>query len=236
VSSLSTACEQPAASAADVRDRPVLSVEGLSYRVGGVQILDRVSFSLAHGERVAVMGPSGSGKTTLLKCVTRLLEPSGGRVLLGGEDVASLPPVEVRRRIGLVWQTPFMFEGTVRENLRRAAQFSESGVGDDAFDDLLRRVAFPGDADIEARSLSVGEQQRVAAARALVCRPSLLLCDEPTAALDHDNALRLERTFAELCADGMTVAWVTHDPRQAERVADRTLLLADRALREPGAA
>ena len=178
------------------------------------------------------MGPSGCGKTTLLKCMTRLLEPTAGRVLLDGEDVDSLSPVELRRRIGLVWQTPFMFEGTVGDNLKRAAQYSHSGLGDDAFVDVLRRVAFHGDPDADARSLSVGEQQRVAAARALVCRPSLLLCDEPTAALDHDNAVRLEATFAELCGGGMTVVWVTHDPQQAERIGDRTLLLADGALRE----
>jgi putative ABC transport system ATP-binding protein len=178
------------------------------------------------------MGPSGCGKTTLLKCMTRLLEPSAGRVLLDGEDVHALSPVELCRRIGLVWQTPFMFQGTVADNLKRAAQYSRSGARDDAFSDVLGRVAFHGDPDADARSLSVGEQQRVAAARALVCRPSPLLCDEPTAALDHDNALRLEATFAELCAGGMTVVWVTHDPQQAERIGDRTLLLADGALRE----
>ena len=226
---------QPRSSGALTRDRSVLCVEALSYRVGGEQILDGVSFSLSRGELVVVMGPSGSGKTTLLKCVTRLLEPSGGRVLLDGADVDALSPVELRRRVGMVWQTPFMFEGTVRDNLRRAAQFSESGVADDECVAILSRVAFGGDPEASARSLSVGEQQRGAAARALVCRPRLLLCDEPTAALDNDNALRLESTFRELCAGGMTVVWVTHDAHQAKRIADRTLLLADGALRELGA-
>jgi putative ABC transport system ATP-binding protein len=178
------------------------------------------------------MGPSGSGKTTLLKCVNRLLEPSGGRVLLEGEDAGSIAPVELRRRIGMVWQTPFMFEGTVRENLRLAAEFSRSGVAGDAFAELLDRAAFDGDAEADARVLSVGQQQRVAIARALACRPALLLCDEPTAALDHDNALRLEATFRELCGDGMAVLWVTHDARQAERIAQRTLRLVDGALRD----
>jgi len=206
-------------------DRAVLSVERLSYEVGGVRILDRVSFALAPGELVAVMGPSGSGKTTLLKCLNRLLEPSGGRVLLDGIETGATSPVQLRRRIGLVWQVPFMFAGTVRENLRRAAEWSASGVDDAAFASLLEKVAFDGELDADARTLSVGQQQRVSIARALACRPSLLLCDEPTAALDHENALRLEATFRRLCAKRMTVVWVTHDARQAERIADRTLRL-----------
>jgi putative ABC transport system ATP-binding protein len=213
-------------------DEPVLSVEALSYGVGGVRILDAVSFALSRGELVAVMGPSGSGKTTLLKCITRLL-PSGGRVALDGADAPSMSPVELRRRIGMVWQTPFMFEGTVRENLRRAARFSRSGVAEDTFSGLLSRVAFDADVEADARSLSVGQQQRLCVARALACRPVVLLCDEPTAALDHDNALRLEATFRELCGSGLTVLWVTHDARQAERLAQRTLLLARGRLREP---
>ena len=207
-----------------------LSVEALSYRVAGARILDDVSFVLSRGERVAAMGPSGSGKSTLLKCINRLVEPYSGRVLLDGVDAGSIPPVELRRRIGMVWQMPFMFEGTVRENLRQAAAFSRTAVGEDAFEGLLTQVAFDGDADADAGVLSVGQQQRVSIARALACRPALLLCDEPTAALDLDNALRLEATFHELCANGMTVLWVTHDPHQAERIAERTLVLVDGAL------
>ena len=217
------------------REPVLLSVEGLSYEVGGVRILDAVSLSLARGELVCVMGPSGSGKTTLLKCLNRLLEPTGGQVVLDGEDAGSISPIQLRRRVGMVWQTPFMFAGTVRDNLRRAAELSHSGVAEEAFAGLLERVGFDGAVDSDASKLSLGQQQRVSIARALACRPALLLCDEPTAALDHDNALRLEATFRQLCADGLTVAWVTHDPRQAERIADRTLLLADGELREPAA-
>lgn len=216
-------------------DRALLSVERVSYEVGGVRVLTDVSFALARGELVAVMGPSGSGKTTLLKCLNRLLEPSGGRIILDGRDTGSMSPVELRRRVGMVWQAPLMFAGTVSANLSRAVELSGSGVEEGAFAALLRRVAFDGGLDVDARHLSVGEQQRVSIARALACQPALLLCDEPTAALDHDNALRLEATFRELCADGMTVVWVTHEAAQAERIADRTLLLAGGAVRDAGA-
>jgi putative ABC transport system ATP-binding protein len=215
--------------------RALLVVDELAYAVAGRSILDGVSFELRRGELVCVMGPSGAGKTTLLKCLNRLLELTGGRVLLDGVDTDALSPVTLRRRIGMVWQTPFMFAGTVAENLRRAVELSQSSTGEEELAGLLERVAFDGALGSDARVLSVGQQQRVSIARALACRPELLLCDEPTAALDHDNALRLEATFRELCAGGMSVVWVTHDRRQAERIADRTLLLADGALREPAA-
>jgi putative ABC transport system ATP-binding protein len=203
----------------------MLEVDALSYEIDGTRILDGISLRLGRGELVAVMGPSGCGKTTLLKCLNRLIEPTAGRVLLDGEDTTAMSPVQLRRRIGMVWQTPFMFDGTVADNLRRAVEFSASGVAEDAFGGLLRRAAFDGMGDAQARTLSVGQQQRVSIARALACEPVLLLCDEPTAALDHDNALRLEATFQDLCAAGMTVVWVTHDPDQAGRIADRTMRL-----------
>ena len=224
---------QRAGRAEPTRGRNVLAVEDLCYAAADRQILDRVSLELARGELVCVMGASGAGKTTLLKCINRLLEPTSGRVLLDGTDTASLSPVAVRRRIGMVWQTPFMFEGTVAENLRRAVALSDSSTPEEGFAGLLERVAFDGAPGADARALSVGQQQRVSIARALVCGPELLLCDEPTAALDHDNAHRLEATIRELCADGLSVVWVTHDRDQAERIADRTLLLAGGALRDP---
>ena len=203
----------------------ILSVEALSYEAGGRRILDGVTFALDRGELTVVMGPSGSGKTTLLRCVNRLLEPAAGRVLLEGEDVAGLAPPELRRRIGMVSQVPFMFAGTVRDNLHRACEYGRVEGAD--VDGLLRRAAFDGDADADAQQLSVGQQQRVSIARALVGRPAVLLCDEPTASLDLDNAMRLEQTFRELCAQGMAAVWVTHDRAQAERIGDRVLRLGD---------
>lgn len=238
MSSLRLPLTSPAAAESPSRghERSVLDVHELSFAVSGVRVLDRVSFVLSLGELVAVMGASGSGKTTLLKCLNRLLEPTGGRIELDGVDTGTLSPTEVRRRIGMVWQTPFMFAGSVRENLQRAVEYSQSGVDAPTCIGFLDRVAFDGDPDADARRLSVGEQQRVAIARALTCAPSVLLCDEATGSLDHDNALRLEATFRDLCKSGMSVLFVTHDAQQAERIADRTLRLADGVLREPAPA
>lgn len=210
---------------------PVLEVDDLSFDSDRGRILDRVSFRLQAGELAVIMGPSGSGKTTLLKCLNRLHEPTGGRVCLHGVDTTGIPPMLLRRRIGMVWQVPFMFPGTVGDNLRRAADYAETELSDDDRVSLLARAAFDGDPDADAGRLSIGQQQRVAVARALVGRPAVLLCDEPTASLDQLTSLRLEGTLREMCADGMAVVFVTHDGAQADRIADRRLLLEDGTLR-----
>jgi len=210
----------------------VLDVEDLSFHVAGRRIFEGLSFSLAHGELAVIMGASGSGKSTLLKCLNRLLTPSGGRVRLEGVDSAGISPTLLRRRIGMVWQVPFMFPGTVGENLRRAADYADTALSEDDCVRLLARTAFDGDPSADASRLSIGQQQRVAVARALVGRPAVLLCDEPTASLDHSTSLRLEATLREMCDAGMTVVFVTHDRVQADRVADRRLRLEDGTLSE----
>ncbi len=209
------------------RRPPVLEVEDLSFGAGGTPILREVSFALAPGELVAVMGASGSGKTTLLKCLNRLLEPGGGHARLEGVDVAGIPPAQLRRRIGMVAQVPFMFEGTIGENLQRAADFGGIDATDRDYARLLADVGLDEPLERDARSLSIGQQQRVAMARALVSAPSVLLCDEPTASLDPASSLRLESTLTELSAAGMGIVFVTHDPAQAARIADRRLRLED---------
>ncbi len=216
------------------RESTVLEVEDLCFEIAGLEVLHRVSFALKRGELAVVAGASGSGKTTLLKCLNRLVEPSSGQIALGGMDTAGMSPVQLRRRIAMVWQTPFMFEGSVGENLRRAAHYSGTTVDDATCSRLLERVAFDRASDADARTLSVGQQQRVAVARALVGQPRLLLCDEPTASLDRETSLRLESTLREMCADGMTIVFVTHDAAQADRIADRTLRLERHELTEDG--
>ena len=214
---------QPAGAVA--RRPPVLEVEDVTFEVGGTAILRGISFTLRAGELVVVMGASGSGKTTLLKCINRLLEPTSGRVRLEGTDARDISPVALRRRIGMVAQIPFMFEGTVRENLERAAEYGDVDLTGPEAARLLGEVGLDVGLERDARSLSVGQQQRVAVARALVPRPPGLLCDEPTASLDGPSSLHLESALAGMAAGGMGIVFVTHDADQAGRIADRRLRL-----------
>ncbi|MDN3029249.1 phosphate ABC transporter ATP-binding protein [Streptomyces sp. S.PB5] len=187
---------------------------------GGVRALDHFSATVPGRGVTAVSGPSGSGKSTLLRLCNRLEVPASGRVLLDGHDVAGLDPLRLRRRVGMVFQKPTPFPGTVADNLRTAAP--DAGPG--RMDEALRRVALDGSwLNRDATGLSGGEAQRVCVARTLITRPEVLLLDEPTSALDTDAARVLEDAVRRLAADGVAVLWVSHDMAQVERVADRVL-------------
>lgn len=187
---------------------------------GDRRALDGFTAELPGGGVTAVFGPSGSGKSTLLRLCNRLEVPSSGRVLFAAEDVAGLDPLALRRRVGMVFQRPTPFPGTVRDNLLTASPAAD----DDQLGRALNRAALDGDwLDRDAKALSGGEAQRVCVARTLVTDPDVLLLDEPTSALDEQATLVLERAVCELTQHGITVIWVTHDAAQLKRVADQVV-------------
>ena len=160
----------------------------------------------------AMVGPSGAGKTTLLRLLNRLDDPDAGDVLLDGRDVRSYDVLELRRRVQYVGQVPVTFPGTVAAN-----------VGPEV-DELLAHVGLDvGLAGRDADRLSVGEAQRMCLARALARHPECLLLDEPTSALDTRSKGGVEALIRRLADEGLTVVMVTHDPRQADQLADRVL-------------
>jgi putative ABC transport system ATP-binding protein len=163
----------------------------------------------------AMVGPSGSGKTTLLRLLNRLDDPDGGDVLFDGRDVRAYDVLDLRRRVQYVGQVPVTFPGTVEANVR----VGTSLVG---VEELLARVGLgAGLTGREADRLSVGEAQRMCLARALARQPECLLLDEPTSALDTRSRAGVEELIRSLADDGLTVVMVTHDPRQADELADR---------------
>jgi putative ABC transport system ATP-binding protein len=206
----------------------VLRAEGLTRRlVDGTTIVDGVTFAVGRGEVVAVVGGSGAGKSSLLRLLNRLDEPTAGRVLVEGVDQAETPPGELRRRVGMVLQTPRMFTGTVADNLRWAFRARGEDLDDAIVARLLERVQLPGYADREAGSLSGGEAQRVSLARTLANQPRVLLLDEPTSALDEDTKAEVETTLRDvLTGQDVTCLIVTHDEAQARRLATRALRMA----------
>jgi ABC-type multidrug transport system fused ATPase/permease subunit len=180
------------------------------------------------GEVTALIAPSGAGKSSLLRCLVRLLEPDAGAITLDGVPVGDLDPRALRRRVGLVAQTPVMLPGTVRDNL---AYGLGGALGDPAARDALAPAGL-GEAflDRDAHALSGGERARVAIARAVVRRPEALLLDEPTAALDHDVAVAVVDALRALADGGLAVCLATHDLPLARRVADRCVTLAGEAV------
>ncbi len=171
-----------------------------------------------------VVGPSGSGKSTLLRLCNRLEAPTSGTVRFHGDDVAALEPLRLRRRVGMVFQQPATFGGTVRDNLRVADhRLSEA----DALHALGRADLDGGFLDRPASELSGGEAQRVCLARTLVTEPEVLLMDEPTSSVDARSRRALEDMTAGLARDGVRIVWVTHDLAQARRLAEYLLVLSE---------
>ncbi|MCA6215853.1 ATP-binding cassette domain-containing protein [Ideonella sp. B7] len=177
-------------------------------------VLQDICFEVERGGVLTLVGPSGSGKSTLLRCLNRLSEPSSGTIRLGGEDICRLDPRQLRRRAAMVMQTPVLFEGTVRDNLRLRPAGVACDLSDSRLAAALDEVGLAAALlDRDAAQLSGGEKQRVTIARALLGDPEVLLLDEPTSALDPPNAARVVEVITDLrTRRGLTVVAVTHLP------------------------
>jgi putative ABC transport system ATP-binding protein len=201
-----------------------LVVEDLGLRRGEMEVLRGVSAAFETAKVTAVVGPSGAGKTSLLRCLNRLEEVTAGRVLLDGSDVRAISPTDLRRRVGMIFQTPVLLERTVRADLA----YGLDGVDVSALEAALGAASLdPAFLERRSAALSVGQAQRVCIARALVRHPEVLLMDEPTSALDKDASARIEDLIRSLTARDLAIVLVTHDLGQAQRVADHALLLVD---------
>ena len=189
-------------------------------------LVEDASFEVRPGEVLALVGPSGAGKSSLLRLLNRLDEPSHGTVYLQGTDYRTLEPRELRRKVGMVTQRPFLFPGTVTDNLRFGPAQRGERLPDAAVADLLARVGLEGYAERGVAKLSGGEMQRVSVARTLANGPLVLLLDEPTSALDDASKREVEALVRAIVREqGLGCVMVTHDMEQAARLADRALAL-----------
>ena len=209
-------------------------VRDLRRSYGGAWNLHLPALEVRTGELFAVIGPTGAGKSTLLRLLHFLEASDSGRIAFEGRDVSFPAPLEVRRAIGMVFQRPLMLAGTVRDNLGFGLRLR--GRRDDArVRELLERLAIESFADREARTLSGGEMQRLALARALAYAPRVLLLDEPAANLDPAHAALIEGIIRDVQRQqGTTVFLATHHLAQARRLAQRVGLLAGGRLVEIG--
>ena len=200
----------------------LLEVSGLSHSYGDRHVLRNLSLSIAAGESVALLGANGSGKSTLLRLVAGLLTPTDGRISLAGAPASAGQP-----EVGIVFQEPRLLPWrTVLRNVTLPLELAgESLVSARVTaEKALARVGAGALLDRSPGEISGGERGRVALARALVRQPSLLLLDEPFAALDAITRARLDNELPELVAGAATLL-VTHDVAEALLVSDRVLLL-----------
>lgn len=215
-----------------MRGRPRIAFEAVELRYpDGTQALAQVDLEVRAGELLALLGPSGSGKTTAMKLVNRLMDPTGGRVLLDGQDVAREDPIALRRRIGYVFQRFGLFPHlTLAENVGVVPQLLGWPTARirERSDELLTLLGLPPEQyrDRYASALSGGQQQRVGVARALAARPEFLLMDEPFGALDPLTRDRLQVEVGRIHRElGLTTILVTHDVTEALLLADRIVVL-----------
>jgi UDP-glucose/iron transport system ATP-binding protein len=201
---------------------PLFELLDVSLEIDGTTILDHIDLAIADGAITVLVGPSGAGKSTVLRLLDRLEVPTSGELRFRGRPLADLDVLALRRRVGMVFQRPAPFPGTVRDNLHVA----DPGADEEAL--VAALLAARLDAaflDRPADDLSGGEAQRMCLARTLVTRPEVLLMDEPTSALDPEARRSLEGTAVRLADEGRELVWVTHDLDQARRLGGEIVVL-----------
>jgi len=214
-------------------ESPVVELIDVQKWYGAFHVLKDVSLSVAKGQKVVVCGPSGSGKSTMIRCINRLEEHQGGRIVVNGIELADdLKAIEaIRRDVGMVFQSFNLFPHlTVLENLTLAPLWVKRVPKKDAEAtamQYLERVRIPEQAGKYPGQLSGGQQQRVAIARALCLKPSIMLFDEPTSALDPEMVKEVLDVMIELAGEGMTMICVTHEMGFARAVADTMVFMAE---------
>lgn len=208
-----------------------IDIRGFAASYDERRVLRGLDVSFAENRITAIIGPSGCGKTTLLRSLNRTIELEGGakiegRIELDGTDIASIPADALRRRVGMVFQTPSPFPQSIYKNMTYAPRYygvrdkkelarivrenlEITGLYEEVKDDLGR----------SALRLSGGQQQRLCIARALAVQPDILLMDEPTSALDPVSTLVVEQLACEL-KETCTLVVVTHNMQQAARISD----------------
>jgi len=206
--------------------KPMLETDHLSRVVSDKRLVDDITVCVQKGEVLAVVGPSGSGKSSFLRLLNRLDEPTSGTVYLEGTDYRQLPPRELRQRVGLVTQTPYLFPGTIADNLRFGPRQQGKDLPEETITFLLEQVGLAGRAKSDVVNLSGGEAQRVSLARAIANSPTVLLMDEPTSALDEKAKKEVEALILQIVQqNALTCVIVSHDPAQAARIASRVMVV-----------
>ena len=206
----------------------IISIRNVSKHFGSVRAVDDLSFDIMRGEFFSLLGPSGCGKTTLLRILAGFETPSAGEILIDGQPMSSVPPNE--RPTNMVFQNYAIFPHlNVRQNIAyglRRRKLPKQEV-DRMVDEALAMIKLPGYGERQAHQLSGGQRQRVALARALICRPKVLLLDEPLGALDKKLREEMQLELRQIQRNvGITFIFVTHDQEEALTMSDRIAVMS----------
>lgn len=224
---------------------PDISLSNFSAWYGESRILNNICLSILPGQITCIVGPSGSGKTTLIRCLNRINDDVPGFQMRGdatilGQNLAAYKDVtRLRAAVGMVFQMPCVFAGSITDNVlfgvkhKRFSRLDRAALTEDClrkavlWTDVSHRLTAP------AATLSQGQKQRLCMARALAADPKILLMDEPTASVDPQSAREIEGVIQTMKAD-RSIVMVTHDIRQARRIADTIIFMCDGQIIEAG--
>ena len=209
----------------------IIKVEHLSKKFGENEVLKDINYEIKQGEVVVIIGPSGSGKSTFLRCMNLLETPTSGQILFEGQDITD-PKNDIfkmREKMGMVFQNFNLFPNmSVLDNITLSpvkVKKENKQAAETYAKELLQTVGLPDKANAYPQSLSGGQQQIIAIARALAMRPDVMLFDEPTSALDPEMVGEVLGVMQRLAKEGMTMVIVTHEMGFAKEVGDKIVFM-----------
>jgi len=219
-----------------VNEQPLFDLNHIVLRREAVTILNDLSFTVNRGDTLAVLGPSGAGKTSLLRLLNGMDSPTSGSIIFDNQPLEDHPALELRKNVGMVFQSPVMMKGSVEENLRITERWSGNIFSADKLITVMEHVGLDQRfLSKDAQSLSGGEKQRVALARVLLNEPRVLLLDEPTANLDPKLAKSIIKLFSDLQKElGLTVLISSHNHSLIEKFVNRVVVVIDGKIIEEG--
>lgn len=211
-------------------EKPILRIEGLKKRQGSGFTLDIPHLSFQRGKIYSIIGPNGAGKTTLLNIMNLLERPDDGNIFFNQERVTPANSLEIRRRMGMVMENPYLFHATVYKNIiiGLKCRSSDKNIWESLVKEALQMVGLGGFENRYAPEISRGESQRVAIARVLAFKPELLFLDEPFSNIDRKHVYILEELIKEINERYQTtIVFTTHDLVQANEMADEVISLVE---------
>ncbi|MEB7658208.1 phosphate ABC transporter ATP-binding protein [Mammaliicoccus vitulinus] len=196
--------------------------KNVEYEINNSKILKEINGVFIQGKLTSIIGPSGAGKSTLLTLINLLKSATKGEILIGGKTIDSYDPMELRRKVQLVSQEATMIKGTVKDNLELPLILQNKNMTDEEAEQYLENVDLSTSfLNKNSKELSGGEKQKLSLARALVNKPSVILLDEVTSALDRNSKQAIELLLQKIKREhNVTMIWITHDINQALRMSD----------------
>lgn len=215
----------------------LIEIRRLFKSFGLSEILKGINLDAEEGRVLALIGPTGSGKTTLFRLIDLLDKPTEGNIFFNGCDICYLSSKEklkIRRKMGMVFQKPVMFSASVYENVSYGLKVRGKGNSRLEIQRALEEVGLSGYESRDAATLSGGEMQRIALARAMVINPEVLLLDEPTANLDLRSAYAVDELIKRLANGGITVIMASHNMTECRKLANKVAVLIDGRITRTG--